>query len=132
MFLRRKAQSTAEYAITLGLVIAVVTGVLGVALKGGMRRKSAQAMNILDLAGTTQDASRAGLGGNANAFVVNLNATAADNVPIYTSELRNTQVTASNQEKAMQKGGAELSRSVQQSTTTSVTVESLNALNATP
>ena len=35
MWLNKKAQSTAEYAITLGLVIAVAAGIMSVALNAG-------------------------------------------------------------------------------------------------
>ena len=51
MLLRKKAQSTAEYAITIGLVVAVAAGVLSTSLKGGIRKKHEQAMNVLLAAG---------------------------------------------------------------------------------
>lgn len=47
MLLKVKAQSTAEYAIVIGLVVAIAAGVLGVTLKGGIRQRQKQAVNYL-------------------------------------------------------------------------------------
>ena len=52
MFLTKKAQSTAEYAIIIGLVVAVAAGVLSVAVKGGIRHQNKRAMNVLLDAGS--------------------------------------------------------------------------------
>ncbi len=51
MFLRKKAQSTAEYAIIIALVIAVAAGVLQVALKNAVRQKHQQAVTYMLNAG---------------------------------------------------------------------------------
>ncbi len=45
--LGRKGQSTAEYAILIGLVAAIAAGFLSVSLKGAVRSKNEQATNYL-------------------------------------------------------------------------------------
>jgi hypothetical protein len=108
MFLRKKAQSTAEYAITLGLVIAVAAGVLQVALKGGMRQKNKQAMNYMLDAGS------------------NLLTTADQGEKIYSQEARSTTIKSGTDfvdTIVMNKGGAEKKYQQQKTKSESTSVE---------
>ena len=117
MLLRRKAQSTAEYAITIGIVVAVVAGIMQVALKGGMRKKSMQAGSFLESAGTSSS-------GLDSTFTSALNASATDDsLHIYESEARRTNIGSQNSTQVMQKGGAMQSASDSSSNSTSLTVE---------
>ena len=68
--LTRKAQSTAEYAITIGIVVAVVAGVMSVALKGGMRKKATQATDLLKNSGTATVSDTSGIGSDVVCNVV--------------------------------------------------------------
>lgn len=109
MFLRKKAQSTAEYAITLGLVVAIAAGVLGVALKGGIRQKNKQALNYLITSGDSESA---------------FSGVADQSEKLFTQEARDTTVLASGyiDETILEKGGAEdkIQQQMRQSTSTSV------------
>lgn len=93
MFLRKKAQSTAEYAITLGLVVAVAAGVLQTALKGGIRQKNAEALNYLKDSGSE------------------LLTTGTEVGPIYNQQARKTTVLGGTDnfvdKKVMSQGGKE-------------------------
>lgn len=116
MFLRKKAQSTAEYALVIGLVIAVVAGVLQVALKGGIRQKNKQAMDYL-----------LGAGAGSEGW----STPTAQSEAIYTQDYRNTQVASGSSfvDKAvMHKGGAEEKKQVQSTTTTAVSLEMMDAV----
>ncbi len=113
MFLKRKAQSTAEYAITIGLVIAVVAGIMQVTLKGGMRKKHKEAMGYLLQAGSDE-----------------LEEYEEKPIDIYTQERRQTEIDAGSyvDEYLMEKGGGE--KRYQQRTTesTSYSAEMLDAV----
>jgi hypothetical protein len=114
MFLKKKGQSTAEYAIVIGLVVAVAAGILQIALKGGIRQKNTQAMNYMLGAGNDQ-----------------LNATDVQ-AAMFSQDYRQTQVLGGDayvDESVMQKGGSEKKIQRQATTTTSVSVETLNASN---
>ena len=63
MLLRKKAQSTAEYAIIIALVIAVAAGVLQVALKNAVRQKHQQAVTYMINAGNATLAPAIAAGG---------------------------------------------------------------------
>jgi len=94
MFLKKKGQSTAEYAIVIGLVVAVAAGILQIALKGGIRQKNSQAMNFM-----------LGAGNNVSEFT-----NAGDVAPaMFSQDYRQTQVLGGDQnyvdESIMQKGG---------------------------
>ena len=104
----RKGQSTAEYAITIGLVVAVVAGVMQVALKGGMRKKSKQALNFMMDAG--DDA---------------LSQYEDRDMALYQQDYRTTQVDADSyaDEYLMEKGGAEKRYQQRTSETTGYSVE---------
>ena len=113
MFLKKKAQSTAEYAIIIGLVIAVAAGVLQVALKSGIRQKNKQAMEYLLTAGddaglpTTSDATAS----------------------TFSQDYRETKVLkdAYVDEAVLEKGGAEKKYQKQKSETESVNIETIDA-----
>ena len=117
MFLKKKGQSTAEYAIVIGLVVAVAAGILQIALKGGIRQKNSQAMNYM-------------LGaGNDNAALTG----ATDVAPaMFSQDYRQTTVKGGADyvdESVLQKGGSEKKYQKQSTTTTAVSVETLNASN---
>jgi hypothetical protein len=117
MFLNAKGQSTAEYAIVIGLVVAVAAGILQIALKGGMAQKNKQAVNYMLKAG------------NDNAV---FNGEGADeDVKLYTQELSKTQVDAATYEdkKIMEKGGLERAKQVQETETNAVTIETIKEAN---
>jgi type II secretory pathway component PulC len=107
MFLGKKAQSTAEYALVLGLVIAVVAGGLQVALKGGIRQKNKQALNYLLDAGSDQLTT----GDQAEA--------------LFSQESRKTTVLANAfvDEAIMEKGGKEKKYQKQSTQSESTSVE---------
>lgn len=111
MLLNKKAQSTAEYAIVIGLVIAVVAGVVSVAVKGGIREKHSQALDYLKKSGSET------LGEATNY-----------SEDIFSAEYRKTEITASSDKSTMAKGGFEKKQSEQTSTTTDTTVETLNRI----
>ncbi len=113
MLLRKKGQSTAEYAIIIGLVIAVAAGVLQLALKSGIRQKNKQATDYLLNAG--QD--------NAD-FI----AGTANTAETYSQDYRETTVDSAAyvDESVLEKGGSEKKYQKQKSTTQSINVESIN------
>ena len=117
MFLKKKGQSTAEYAIVIGLVVAVAAGILQIALKGGIRQKNSQAMNYM-----------LGAGNNVTEF-----SAATDVAPaMFSQDYRQTTVKGGNDyvdESLMQKGGSEKKYQRQKTETTAVSVETLNASN---
>ena len=108
---RRRGQATAEYAILVGVVIALAAGVLGLILKGEMSYKQRQGANILHTAGQSSLGSASGL-------------------VYYTQEARNTTVDAKTYRDVavMRKGGYEEKLLQQRSNTTSITVEMRDAL----
>ena len=112
MLLRKKAQSTAEYAILLALVAAVAGGILQVSLKAGMRQKNKEAGNYLLQAGSTE-----------------LGAYEDQDVSLYSQEYRKTKVDASKfkNQSVMTKGGGTESLQKQGTETTSVSVETIGA-----
>jgi hypothetical protein len=117
MFLRKKGQSTAEYAILIALIAAVAGGVLQVSLRGAIRRKNAQAVGYLLNAGSDVNGET----------VLNAN---AQEIPLYTSEIRQTTVRGGNEFQdimTMEKGGLEKKHQLQTSDTTATSVETLNA-----
>jgi len=128
MLLRKKAQSTAEYAITIGIVVAVVAGVMSVALKGGMRRKVGQATSLLDNAGTSvtgsidSDLAGAGLGP--------LSASDSDDLFVYSGDARQTKVSEQNSTSVMKKGGATASSSNSVSESTTFEYEKFQQINS--
>ncbi len=111
MFLQRKAQSTAEYAITLGLVIALAAGVLQVALKGGIRQKHRQALNVLIEAGNAEGLPTT----DSTAYT-------------FTQENRDTKVLGGadyEDTTVMIKGGSEKKKQLQTTETRAVSIETL-------
>lgn len=124
MFLRKKAQSTAEYAIALGLVVAVAAGVLQVALKKGIVQKQAQALDILSKAGKTTTYTDSL--GNAISFDSTLT---SGNIAIYGQDWRQTDVSANTNKSTLYKGGKEERYGKQDSSTSSVSVETLDKVN---
>lgn len=114
MFLRKKGQSTAEYAIAIALVIAVAAGVLQVALKGGIRQKNKQALDILLNAGN-----------ETNEFA----ASGEGSVSLYTQDYRQTTIGKDSfvDRSVLKKGGAEERHQKQQIDTTAVSVETMEA-----
>ena len=110
MFLNKRGQSTAEYAIVIGLVIAVAAGALQVALKGGIRQKNKQALDLLLDAGNTDP---------------NFNSAGNADVSVFSQDYRSTNVLgdAYVDETVLFKGGAEKKHQVQKTESTSVAVE---------
>jgi len=111
--LKTKGQSTAEYAIVIGLVIAVAAGILQVALKHGIASKNSQAVDWMltsgdNALGTTVDDS---------------------SVALYTQDLRKTTVDADSYEdtSVMSKGGKEEKKQSQTTDTTAVSIETIDA-----
>lgn len=115
MLLRKKAQSTAEYAITIGLVVAVVAGVLQVALKGGIRQKNKQALNYLIDAGSSVTAFNTTDGAEA----------------LYSQDYRKTTIDEADfvDQTVMQKGGAEKRYQKQSTASESVSLEMIDAIS---
>lgn len=113
MFLRKKAQSTAEYAIVIGLVVALAAGVLQVALKGGMRKKNKQAVNYLLSAGEDDLLSADG------------------DIDIYSQDRRETnRLSAGYRDTTvLKKGGAQESIQRQSTTSESESYEMMDSLN---
>lgn len=116
MFLKRKAQSTAEYAITIGLVVAIAAGVLQVALKGGIRQKNKQALNYLVDAGN--DVSEFSSADDAD-------------IELYSQEHRTTTIKSDDyaDESVLLQGGAEKRYQKQSTESESVTVETIDSVN---
>lgn len=114
MFLRKKGQSTAEYAVLLGLVGAIAAGFLSVSLKGAVRSKGKQATNFLMQAGDDK------LGGYSDV-----------DVPLYTQEYNKTTVVGDRyvDQSVMEKGGSEKRKQVQASATDSISIETLDDSN---
>jgi hypothetical protein len=110
MFLHKKGQSTAEYAIVIGLVIAVTAGILQATLKGGITQKHKQGMNYMLTAGNDE------LGSASEATT-----------PLYTQEFRKTVVDSGDYEdvSVMKKGGLEEKKQVQTTETTAVSIETI-------
>jgi len=129
MKLIRKAQSTAEYAITIGIVVAVVAGVMSVALKGGMRKKSAEATNVLTNAGVGVKVDPS-TDADLSSALPGMNAT-SDDFRVYESEARKTNVVAADyvDRKIVHKGGGESAMQQQTTDTTSLSVDSYNAVH---
>lgn len=118
MFLRRKGQSTAEYAIIIGLVIAVAAGILQVALKGGIRQKNKQALDFMLNAGNDTPGFE--------------KSTTAD-VSLYSQDYRETTVKGDKDyvdESVLEKGGSEKKYSKQKTETTSVSIETIDPANS--
>lgn len=122
MFLSRKAQSTAEYAITLGLVVAVAAGFLSVALKGGIRDKSTQAVNFLSSSGSSQAIGEDGK-------TLDQYLTSGSDQSLYTQDLRKTTVDKGTfvDKSILHKGGKEDKEQVQKTSTSAVSIETLDA-----
>jgi len=117
MLFRKKGQSTAEYAIVIGLVIAVAAGVLQVALKGGIRQKNKQALDFMLNAGNN---------------VTEFSDTTGVDVALYSQDYRQTTVKGGADyvdESVMAKGGAEKKYQKQATETTAVSVETIDASN---
>lgn len=115
MFIHKKGQSLSEYAITLGLVVAVVAGILSTTVKGGMRHKQQQAMKYLI------DAGNDDLPSYDDAF--------ATDIPLYSEEYRKTDVLGGSNfvdESVLKKGGLENKFQKQTTATTAVSIEKLD------
>lgn len=116
MFLRKRAQSTAEYAITLGLVLALTAGVLQVILKSGVSAKQRKAMDLLLSAGQTVGEFQ----------------TPPEGAPgpqaLYTQEQSDTTIDFDSfrDTKVTQRGGSQKSLQHQESVSNSVQVEMMN------
>jgi Flp pilus assembly pilin Flp len=118
MFLRKKAQSTAEYAILIALIAALAAGILQVALKGGIRKKHSEAVNYL--------LSQGDLSGEIGA--------ADTSTSLYTQEYRSTTVDSGSftDTRVMKKGGAEKRLQSQTTSTDQYTVETMEPSAVTP
>jgi hypothetical protein len=116
MFLR-KGQSTAEYAIVIGLVVAVAAGILGVTLKGGMRQKQKQALNyLLDAGSTVTEFSNVG----------------DQDELLFSQEARQTTVKGGTDfadTTVMKKGGAEKKYQKQTTESVSTSIETIDEAN---
>ena len=126
MLLRKQAQSTAEYAITIGIVVAVVAGVMSVALKGGMRQKATQATDMLKSAGvSTMSTGDTTL----DAALPSLQKADDANFTVYEGDARHTTVNTQESESILKKGGAATSTSNSASQTNTFSYESYNAVH---
>ncbi len=115
MLLKKKGQSTAEYAIVIGLVIAVAAGILQVTLKHGIAQKNKQGVDWMLKAGDTE-----------------LGSTGAEtSMSLYTQDLRKTTVDAADYEdtSVMKRGGSEEKKQVQTTETQAASVETIDAGN---
>jgi hypothetical protein len=113
MFLNERGQSTAEYAIVIGLVIAVAAGILQISLKGGMTQKGKQGVDYMLKAGNTE-----------------LGTQPVDvKTPLYTQDFRKTVVDSADYQdtSVMAQGGSEAKKQVQTTETTAASIETLNA-----
>ena len=115
MFFNQKGQSTAEYAIVFGLVIAVAAGILQVALKGGLRQKNKQALDYMLTAGSdnTELAAADGEG----------------SIALYNQDFRETTVKGGESyvdQSVLKQGGAEEKKQVQQTETKAVSIETID------
>ena len=119
MMFNKKGQSVSEYAIILGLVIAVAAGVTQILLKGAIREKQTKAIVLIDKAG-----GGAGTNDFVNATALNLSST-----KIYDQELRQTVINSSAfvDSKILHKGGAEERKLLQNQTTPSSAVVTIEA-----
>jgi hypothetical protein len=113
MFLKKKGQSTAEYAIVIGLVIAVAAGVLQLTLKSGIAQKHKQGMRYMLYAG--------------NEYMGTTPFDVTDSISTQ-QEFRKTTVDAEDYQDAaiMKKGGLEERKQVQTSETTGVSIETFD------
>jgi len=112
MFLRKKkGQSTAEYAILLGLIAAVAAGFLSVGLKGAIRNKGKQTTNYLLQAGNDE-----------------LQDYDDTDVPLYTQEQSETTIYGADFKNVsvMEKGGSQKRHQVQKSDTSSISIETID------
>ncbi|MCP4652935.1 MAG: hypothetical protein GY858_06075 [Candidatus Omnitrophica bacterium] len=131
MLLRKKAQSTAEYAITIGLVVAVAAGIMQVALKNGMRQKSKEANDILRRAGTaamgSMDVDTTIFGGASTG----LNPDAQGAFNVYNESARSTVVDQESylDKTILEKGGAEKKLQHRETVTTSMDVDNFENVN---
>ena len=133
MFLSKKAQSTAEYAITIGIVVAVVAGVMSVALKGGMRNKTTQSTDFLKNTGTkllpgSTDTSIAGALGVTPDTALDA-ATSEANFTVYEGDARHTTVNKQDSESILKKGGAMVSNSSSESQTSTFNYEAYDKVH---
>lgn len=124
MFLNKRAQSTAEYAIALGLVVAVAAGVLQVALKKGIVQKQAQALDILANTGTNSTYTDSL--GKAVKFDSTL--TSGD-LGLYSQDWRQTDVSENTNKSTLYKGGKEERYGKQTSSSSGVSVETLEKVS---
>lgn len=118
MILGRKAQSTAEYAIVIGLIVAIAAGILGVTLKGGIRQRQQQGVKYL-----------LGAGYNTLNAEIAAQGSGVPDAELFTQEIRKTEVAADDylDESVMEKGGLTKQRQRQTTESSSLTVETLNA-----
>ena len=113
-------------------MVAVVAGVMSVALKGGMRQKATQSTDLLKKSGAQlgedPDSEISSIMGVSKGSV--LNATASDaNFTVYEGDARHTQVTRQDSESIMKKGGAQTSSSNSESQTNTFNYEAYNAVH---
>jgi hypothetical protein len=110
--LKTKGQSTAEYAIVIGLVIAVAAGIMQVALKRGMATKNQQAVDWMLTSGNTV-----------------LGSADDTSMALYTQDLRKTTVSADDYKDTtvMSKGGKEEKKQVQTTETEAVSIETIDS-----
>lgn len=117
MLLHKRGQSTAEYAIVIGLIIAVAAGILSVALKGGIRQRQKQATDYMIGAGyDTLDTK------------IQENGPNAAKATIFSQEYSQTKVLGGTDyadEAVLEKGGSEKKFQRQATNTTSVNVETI-------
>ncbi len=111
MFLRKRGQSTAEYAIVIGLVIAIAAGITQVVLKRGIAKKTDQVVDYFVKMNDTE------LGG-----------TAATDIPIYSQEYRKTDITAMSDVSTLKQGAGEEKTQSQTTTTNAYTAETIDTL----
>lgn len=112
---KRKGQSVSEYAIVLGLIIAIAAGVSQILLKGALRDKQQRAVSYLN---------------NAGSAILPATSTPV----LYNQEIRQTKIKSGDtflDQTVMKKGGGEEKIQLQEQETASSSIETLNQV-ATP
>ncbi len=137
--LSKRAQSTAEYAITIGVVVAIVAGIMSVTLKSGMRKKHTEGALFLQGAGNVTGGTIYNPDGSASSQTVDSDvfgsgASLSQNgrMKIFETEARRTVVDSNSyvDRKILHKGGRAEQLQAQLTNTTSVTIDHMGEVDS--